>query len=258
MSLPTGNQFETTLFTILWKAITVVFIFVAAYLLVRFYRALVDRAMPRIGAGLGPRVKILGTWFIWLIAGLIALSNVGLDVTILLLIFALIGIAVVLAARDTLASVFSEQVLAVQQYFKIGDWISVAGHSGRVIEMNPMSTVLLTTNSERVIIPNSFFANHMIINRTTAGSVQLNVRFFTDRNVSLPTLEAELAKIGEEVSGELTKQHPPKVSIKRVGKRSLLLQLGVRITNPAREDTITTEINRKVKELLDRLERSDS
>jgi MscS family membrane protein len=258
MSLPVGNQFEATLLNILWKVLTAAFIIVAAYLLVRFYRVIVDRVTPRVGAIIGSRIKILGTWFIWFIAALITLSNIGLDVTILLLIFALIGIATVLATRDTLTSLFSEQVLAVQQYFKIGDWISVGDHSGRVIEMNPVSTVLLTTRSERVVIPNSFFTNHVIVNRTAEGAAQLDIRFITDRKVALPALEEELAKIGTEVAGELTRQHSPRIAIKRVGKKSMLIQLSLRIANPAREDTITTEVNRKIKELLDKLERTDN
>lgn len=252
--MPTGSQFETTLINVLWKVLTAAVVIVAAYVLVRFYRAVVDRATPRVGAIIGSRIKVLGTWFIWLIAALIALSNIGLDVTILLLIFALIGVAAVLATRDTLASLFSEQVLAVQQYFKIGDWISVGDYSGRVIEMNPVSTILLTTKNERVVIPNSLLTNQAIVNRTAEGAAQLDIQFAVDRNASLATLEEELTKIGAEIAGELARQHAPKVTVKKMGKKSMLVQLSLRIANPAREDTITTEVNRKIKELLDRLE----
>ncbi len=74
------------------------------------------------------------------------------------------GLAVALAARDTLANFFGYVVLFLDRPFAVGDRISVAGSYGDVEDVGLRSTKIRTRDRTLVSIPNSLVANESIEN----------------------------------------------------------------------------------------------
>lgn len=83
----------------------------------------------------------------WSIGLLIAVQQVGLRTDFLLLLIGLLGIVVVIAIRDTLENIGARYFSDVYVPFKVGDVIKVGNNSGKVIEINPITTVLLTDDN---------------------------------------------------------------------------------------------------------------
>jgi small-conductance mechanosensitive channel/CRP-like cAMP-binding protein len=69
-----------------------------------------------------------------------------------------------LALQDTLGNAIAGLALQADQPYKVGDWISVGDHEGRVTQISWRSTVLRTRESTLVAVPNSSIADGAIVN----------------------------------------------------------------------------------------------
>lgn len=238
----------------LTKAVMVIIVIIVAYLFIRIYRSIVGRVLQSRLPEVANRARILGTWLIWAIAILIALDFIGLETTVLTYIFLLLGLAVVLSSKDLLANWITGQLIATESEFNIGDWIIVDSFHGRVVEMTSMNTVIVTADNKKIIIPNSFFSNHIVTNQTAYGGVCVEVSVTTDRRHDLSSVEKELLKIGEKVAGSTVHDRVPRVIIEEIGVESIKLTLHLWTLNPARIESMRSDANREIDSLLRRLE----
>ena len=69
-----------------------------------------------------------------------------------------------LALQDTLGNAIAGLALQADQPYKVGDWIRVGDHEGRVTQISWRSTVLRTRESTLVALPNSSIADGPIVN----------------------------------------------------------------------------------------------
>jgi len=74
------------------------------------------------------------------------------------------GLAVALAAQDTIKNFFGSMVVFTDRPFKIGDRVVVDGHDGAVEEVGFRSTRIRTLEGNLVTIPNGELANKTILN----------------------------------------------------------------------------------------------
>lgn len=76
------------------------------------------------------------------------------------------GLAVALAAQDTLANIFAGIVLILDKPFDVGELVNVENHTGTVENINFRSTRIRLLTQELVTIPNSAIAKGPITNLT--------------------------------------------------------------------------------------------
>lgn len=76
------------------------------------------------------------------------------------------GLAFALAAQDTLANMFGSVVVAVDQPFRIGDFVQIGSHQGTVEDIGLRSTRLRTPDRTLISIPNKTVASDAINNFT--------------------------------------------------------------------------------------------
>ena len=74
------------------------------------------------------------------------------------------GLALALAAQDTIKNVFGSIVLFIDKPFEMGDRIVVEGHDGPVMEVGLRSTKIRTLDGHLVTVPNGELANRTIQN----------------------------------------------------------------------------------------------
>ncbi|MES9897733.1 MAG: mechanosensitive ion channel family protein [Sedimenticola sp.] len=107
---------------------------------------------------------------IWAMAIIIGLNNAGYDVAALLAGLGIGGLALAMAAKDTVSNVFGGFTIFTDQPFRINDRIKVAGYDGTVSEIGVRSTRLKTLEGREVTIPNSEFAGAPVENVTREPS----------------------------------------------------------------------------------------
>ena len=104
--------------------------------------------------------------FIGVTGGLTAAQCLGLPVTSVLAGLGIGGIAVALAAQNTLANFFGSLVVLADRPFQIGDVVRVDPIEGKVEAIGLRSTRIRTATGDLVTIPNKIIADSIVINRT--------------------------------------------------------------------------------------------
>lgn len=95
---------------------------------------------------------------------LVLLQNNGINVASLLAGLGLGGLAIALAARDTLANLFGSITIFLDKPFQIGDWIKTGETEGIVEEVGFRSTRVRTFYNSLISVPNSKLADSEIDN----------------------------------------------------------------------------------------------
>lgn len=82
------------------------------------------------------------------------------------------GIAIALAAKDTLANFFGGISVFMGRAYKVGEYIILdSGERGEVVEIGIRSTKIQTRDDVLITIPNSIMANSKIINQSAPQSM---------------------------------------------------------------------------------------
>jgi len=102
--------------------------------------------------------------FLALTAVLVVAQNMGYSISGLIASLGIGGIAVAMAAKDTIANVFGSIMILVDRPFTIGDWIKTSEFEGVVEEIGFRSTRIRTFDKTLVNVPNSMLANMVIDN----------------------------------------------------------------------------------------------
>ena len=102
------------------------------------------------------------------VAGLIWLLAIWkVNLTPLFASAGIVGIAVALAAKDTLSNFFGGISIFMDRTYKLGEYIILeSGERGEVVEIGIRSTRMKTRDDVIITIPNSIMANSKIINES--------------------------------------------------------------------------------------------
>lgn len=99
-----------------------------------------------------------------------------LDVAPWLASAGIVGLAISLSAKDTLANLFGGLFLIMDAPYKIGDFINLdSGERGRVTKIGLRSTRLLTRDDVEITLPNAAVANAKIVNESGGHSAKSRV-----------------------------------------------------------------------------------
>lgn len=115
-----------------------------------------DQLLPVLRKGLRATIWILGI--------LVALNNAGYNVGALLAGLGIGGLALAMAAKDTVANIFGGVTIFTDKPFKINERIKLGGFDGTVTEIGIRSTRLKTLEGRIVTIPNAKFTDGMVEN----------------------------------------------------------------------------------------------
>lgn len=90
----------------------------------------------------------------WAFLLVTVLSRLGVDVGPLIAGLGVTGFILGFAFQESLGNLASGMMIAINEPFKVGDYVIVAGLEGTVQEVNMMATILTTADNKRVVIPN--------------------------------------------------------------------------------------------------------
>ena len=170
MAIPTIYDLLTSSFAI--SLLRVVVTLLITFLVVRFYRIIIQRAAGSVPSGLVASLQQIGSWAIWILGIIIILSQLDVPINVLLLILFLGGAAIIVAYRNILTDMAASQFISTYQSFKVGEWIEVQDYYGRVVEKNLIQTKILTPDNEIVIVPNSTLLKRSVVNRSRSGGLR--------------------------------------------------------------------------------------
>jgi small conductance mechanosensitive channel len=171
-----------------------------AGLLQRSVRAVMKRtrATPAL-------IEILarGTYYVILIFALtLALITLGIPASLLLGTLGLIVVVAAVALRESLRDLAATVNFIVFQPFKIGDVIQTNGVSGQVQDILIFTTVMISPDNKKIIIPNGNIQSSTLVNLSALDKVRidLSVRLsYADGLQQVKDMLVELAKANSRV-----------------------------------------------------------
>jgi small conductance mechanosensitive channel len=240
--------------SIVWhlqRLVIVAAIVAVTWITTKIVGSFISKALGLVSPKMALQVRRITSVMIWLIGIIATLDQLGLDTALLLMIIAMVGLIAVTAYRDILPSMASYDLITTYDLFKIGDWIEVEEHFGRVVNITWMNTVLLTRDNEMIYVPNSRIIRGNLVNRTVQGGIRVSVPLTLDRSLALPDVERVLLEVGAEMGETLVPDFKPEVRLTHVDERTLKVELLLRIRNPAREAFIASEVRKRALKKLE-------
>ena len=157
-----GITFNVSLLGILRVLLTVLICIVAVHVVVRVLERLISKSKleQTLSRFIGSALKVV----IYFVAVLVVLSTLGVDVTSLVALLSVAGLAVSLALQSTLTNLAGGIQLLVTRPFEAGNWVEIGANSGVVHAIGLTYTVLITADNRVVHVPNSDIASTRIIN----------------------------------------------------------------------------------------------
>lgn len=103
-----------------------------------------------------------------LVGLIVILDHIGFNISALLTAIGIGGLALSLAAQDTIANMISGVIILIDQPFRAGDRIEIQELNtwGDVVSIGLRSTRIRTLDNRLVIVPNSSISNNQVVNYT--------------------------------------------------------------------------------------------
>lgn len=241
------------LIDLLYMILTIAIIIVVTYLITKIVR-LIIRGLFKT------QVPILATYteraaiiLLWLIGILVAIETIGLRIDLILLLLGLGGIARIVAFKDVLQNLVAKYFADLYVPYQLGDDVSVQGIEGKVIGINPVSTILLDANEEIVSIPNAIFMREAIKNKTQAAWKKIIIPIIIPTEIDLPEFESAVLRACNKLKMHWDEHLPPLLLTKARDENNIRLKLELMVNSPDKKEKVTAEMNAKIMEILQEL-----
>ncbi|RNC83687.1 MAG: mechanosensitive ion channel family protein [Balneola sp.] len=166
-NLQLSVQVNLYLSKILEVAVSIGFVWLfynLADVLAKYLMVVTSKTGNKLDDQLVPLVRKTLRFFIVTMGVILILQNNGYNVASLIAGLGIGGLAVALAAKDTLANFFGSITIFADRPFRIGDWIKVGNVEGVVEEVGFRTTRVRTFYNSLVSVPNSNIATTDIDN----------------------------------------------------------------------------------------------
>jgi MscS family membrane protein len=141
--------------------------------------------------------------FVIVVAVLVTAQNLGINITAVITSLSIGGLAVGLAAQDTLANLFGAVAVFIDKPFRVGDEIKLDGAEGKVESVGLRSTRVRNPNGHLVTVPNKIMGTASITNLTNCANTKTTMNLVLAH--STPTAEVERAL---SLLAEIYRGHP--------------------------------------------------
>ncbi len=137
------------------------------------------------------------------VVAVMVLQNLGYSVTSLVASLGVGGLALALAAKDTVANLFGSVVVFTDRPFQIGDWVQVGGVEGTVEEVGFRTTRIRRFDKSLVTLPNQTFSSEAIVNHSERPMRRISMTIGV-------TYESKAPQIRQLLDGlrKLVAEHP--------------------------------------------------
>ena len=186
-----------------------------------------------------------------LVAVLVALSLVGIDLTVLSVFGGALGVGLGLGLQRIASNYVAGFIILLDRSLRIGDMITVDKHYGAVTQINTRYSVLRALDGTEAIIPNEMLVatpvtNHSYSDRRVALSLKVTVGNDSALDAALDALVA-----AAQAPARVLTDPPPAAYVTGFGADGVELQVNFWIRDPEEgRMNVTSDVARGVHERL--------
>jgi small conductance mechanosensitive channel len=228
------------------KLFVAVLILFAGYLAARWFGSVTRRLLRRFR--LEPPVRALlervAQLLMFALFVILAMQNLGVELLPLIAGLGVAGAGVALALQGVLGNAAAGLTIIFTQPFHVGDYISIGGEEGEVLDISLFSTTLGHIDHSKVIIPNRKIVGEILHNCGKVRRLSLSVGIACDSDVGVAL------RLIDEVLRASPKVLPtpaPVIGVTRLSEASIGISFNPWVAI-ADFETATGQINRAVLE----------
>jgi MscS family membrane protein len=139
--------------------------------------------------------------FVIVVAVLVTAQNMNINITAAIASLSIGGLAVGLAAQDTLANLFGALAVFVDKPFRVGDQIRVDGTEGKVESVGLRSTRLRSAEGALVAVPNKTVGSATITNITERPGIKTVINLVLAHDLPTAKIRRAIALLEEIYRG---------------------------------------------------------
>ena len=190
---------------------------------------------------------------LWIVAGLIILSNWGVNINSLIAGLGIGGIAVALAVQNILGDVFSSFSLVLDKPFEIGDFIVIGSHCGIVKKIGIKTTRIQTLQGEELVVSNKELTETRVQNFGKMRERRIQFRFGVCYETPLKKLK-KIPEMVREIIENIENTRVDRIHFKEFGDFALIFEVVYYVLTPdyLQYMNIQQEINFKLKEKFEK------
>lgn len=138
-----------------------------------------------------------------------------IDLTPVLTTSAILSVVIGMALQDTLGNLFAGLAINLDRPFTLGDWVSIDGATGQVVEITWRATKILTRRHETLVFPNNAVSKARVLNyQLAAGWYAEAIEFNGPFDVPPERVRAVALAVAREIPGIRTEPEPELLLIK--------------------------------------------
>ena len=231
--------------------LTFAFVFGVVYILTRAVQAAFSSSiLPKTKLDSGAQNAVVsGLGYVGIfLAGMMAISSAGLDLSNLALVAGALSVGIGFGLQTVVSNFVSGIILLIERPVAVGDWIQVGTEQGIVQRISVRSTVIQTFDRADVIIPNSDLISGTVTNLTLQslqGRVVIPVTVGFDSDTR--AVADLLVTIAEEQPLVLVNP-APSVVFSGFGSNGLEFQLRAVLSDIIQGMMVSTEIRHQIVE----------
>ena len=182
-----------------------------------------------------------------------AANYFGLSITAVFASAGIAGLAIAMAARETLANFFGGISILLDKPFTTGNYIILdSGERGEVVDIGLRSTRILTRDEILICIPNSVITNVKIVNESApAPRFRIRIKVGVAYGTDVEQVEEILMKLARK--NELAANNPaPRVRFRAFGDSSLDFELLCWARRPEEKGRLIHSLNKEIYNALNK------
>lgn len=111
----------------------------------------------------------------WVLLLMVVLQRLGVNIAPLIAGLGVTGFILGFAFQESLGNLAAGMMIAINQPFQVGDYVTVGTISGTVRELNMMAATLFTADNVKVVVPNKVIWGSPITNYTATDKRRLEI-----------------------------------------------------------------------------------
>jgi small-conductance mechanosensitive channel len=224
---------------------------------VRFYLETKEqeRGPDQVFAGSLDIINFVARILIWSLVLLVALDNMGVNITALLAGLGVGGVAVALALQNILGDLFASLSIALDKPFVVGDRLEIDTFGGKVERIGIKTTRLRSDSGEQIILSNADILKSRVRNfaraeeQRTLATIRVSYETPTGIIKGIPKLIEGIVR--EQPNARFDRCH-----LKTLGDSALMFELAYFVRQPAVNSSLDLQqaVNLRILEEFRRLD----
>jgi len=185
-----------------------------------------------------------------IIALVAALGQLGIHVGATLTGIGAITLALGFIAQDSLSNIVAGFLISIDKPFRIGDYITVGSHYGRIDLVTMRSTRIRTQDNTYVVIPNQKIINDVVVDHSAGGDTRITVYVSITYESSIDDARRAVLEEVAHIEGVLANP-APNVVVNKLADSGVELLVRVWIADASKERRVYFKTTETVKKALD-------